>query len=147
MRNRGNITLFDKVECTGYLTRRPPQWQLVIRDAENFKGHWHKTTWKDGKYHNEYIAVHSEDEFVTNTFYEEKIQRFDGVVIGFRDVVTEARLYAVTDDYPDGSQKAGCYKEATKREPCAIVAYGDNRKHIVPLRKILTSDTWEGFKE
>lgn len=147
MKSRGNIHLFDRVECNGYLKRKTPQWNLVISDAVNFDGYFHSTGWIDEKYHNEDIAVNFEDEYVTNTYYEEKEQRFCGVVIGFKDVVTEARLYAITDDYPDESQRAGCYKEASRIEPCAVVAYANNKKHIVPLRKILTSDTWEGFND
>lgn len=147
MKSRGNIHLFDRVECNGYLASRKPKWQLVISDAVNFKGVFHSKTWKDGKYHNEDIAVHSEDEFVTNTFYEEKIQRFDGVVIGFKDVVTEAKLYVVTDDYPDGRQISGCYSEASKTVPCAVVAYGDNRKHIVPMHCIRGADDFSWLYE
>ena len=147
MKSRGNIHLFDRVECNGYLKRKTPQWNLVISDAVNFDGYFHSSGWINEKYHNEDIAVNFEDEYVTNTYYEEKEQRFGGVVIGFKDVVTEARLYAITDDYPDESQRAGCYKEASRIEPCAVVAYANNKKHIVPLRKILTSDTWEGFKD
>ena len=53
MKSRGNIHLFDRVECNGYLASRKPKWQLVISDSVNFKGWFHSTTWEDGKYHNE----------------------------------------------------------------------------------------------
>lgn len=133
MKQRGDIKLFDKVECHGFMRWVGPEWKLVITDEYNFKGHFHSTTWKNGKYHNEDIEVNFEDEYRENTYYEFKEQEFAGIVVGFKDITTKSRIYAVTDDYPDGRQSAGCYKVSIGREPCALVAYGDNRKHIVPM--------------
>ena len=63
-------------------------------------------------------------------------KEFTGVLVGWREVVESAWLYADTDYRYDGSEFIHCGKQVKDRELCGIVYFRSGQKRYVPLRLI-----------
>ena len=70
------------------------------------------------------------------TYYAVVEKEFTGVLVGWREVVESAWLYADTDYRYDGSEFIHCGKQVKDRELCGIVYFRSGQKRYVPLRFI-----------
>ncbi|WP_317399727.1 hypothetical protein [Anaerotruncus colihominis] len=70
------------------------------------------------------------------TYYAAVEKEFTGVLVGWREVVESAWLYADTDYRYDGSEFIHCGKQVRDRELCGIVYFRSGQKRYVPLRFI-----------
>ena len=66
-------------------------------------------------------------------YYEIKMQMFNGIAVGEKDVIAAAYLYADTNYGWDGSEMIGCGKQPKDIIRCAVVYFRPNQKRYVPL--------------
>lgn len=129
--------LFQKVKCDGFIHK--------INDGR-YIGHdeewncWYVKGYDSEK--KDYICEDIPEENYDGslnflkTYYQEKKQRFSGVVVGFKDVVINGFLYVDTSSDYRGCEYTYIGKQPKDIERCAIVYYANNMKHLVPIRLI-----------
>lgn len=70
------------------------------------------------------------------TYFALEEKEFSGVLVGKRDVVVSAWLYADTGCRYDGREFIYCGKQVKDREMCGIVYFRPGQKRFVPLSLI-----------
>ena len=67
------------------------------------------------------------------TYYERKDKRFNGVIVGIKDIVTEGYLGVDTEYDFRGCEYQRVFKEAKTTVKCALVYYAMGKSRLVPL--------------
>lgn len=119
------------VRCIGYL--KPVKDGRVIellRDEKNIV--IGARYWGDGDDVPGNCDCEGALEFL-KTYFERQEEEFSGVLVGKREVVVSAWLYADTDCRYDGSEYIYCGKQTKDTEMCGIVYFRSGQKRLVPL--------------
>lgn len=122
------------VRCHGYL--KPVKDGRVIELLKDDKGVVIGAQyWGDGEDMPGSCDCEGALDFL-KTYYALEEKAFEGVLVGKRDVVVSAWLYADTDCRYDGSEFIYCGKQVNDREMCGIVYFRPGQKRFVPLSLI-----------
>lgn len=113
--------IFKPVTCTGYLVKcKKFDTSIQVNPEDNTFTVVHD---------NGDVCEGLKDIKLDRTYYRMKQERFRGMYVGTRIVITEAEVTRSIDKY--GVQHYTKY--AKNAVECAIVYYAPNRKHLVPL--------------
>lgn len=138
--------LFHKCHCTAYLS--------VVKDGRCIE-HFKPEHSPDGKHHfmlNTGYGIdldidpgagYAESECagepeLEKRYYQRKELEFDGIVVGFKNIVTEGYLGVDYEEPAYGSPFYKVFKQPKTIVPCAIVFFASNQKRYVPLDAIET---------
>lgn len=126
--------LFEKVECNGYLAKvndgrfikRYPE-QGEIDSCEYCYG------FIDGKEVVKPVEDYDGSREFLKTYYEKKEKKFNGFIVGTKQIVATGWL--IVDTYTDyrGSEHIKIMKEPKDVIDCYIVYFANNQKRYVPM--------------
>lgn len=131
------MKLFQKVKCKGFYKK--------VKDG--IWVHLDKTTCTAYAMNSNLVDIDNDGtmeadiDCVEKTYYEHKEANFNGVIVGFKDLVVKGYLDVNYQDPVDvgvGVMPEKFYVEKRPKEvvKCAIVYYANNMKHYVPLDDI-----------
>lgn len=116
------MKLFDKVMCKGFY--KPVNYECWAPIDKSTISDCSTNLILD------YIFNHGNDkeyiDCIEKTYYKRVQQKFTGVIVGFKDLVIKC--------YTDYSYINKIPKETIK---CAVVYYGNNKKHFVSVDDII----------
>ena len=119
------------VRCLGYL--KPVRDGRSIELLKDDKGVVIAAKyWGDGEDVPERCDCEGALDFL-KTYFALEGKEFTGVLVGKRNVVVSAWLYADTGCRYDGSEFIYCGKQVEDREMCGIVYFRPGQKRLVPL--------------
>lgn len=94
-------------------------------------------------------TVESDIDCTEKTYYEYVQRKFNGIVVGIKDIITQGYLDVNYEDYDSGYYPYDDYhadryyqerffvsKRPKTTVKCAIVYYANNKKHLVPYDKL-----------
>ena len=125
------MKLFDKVKCKGfYKPFKDRRWLYLDR----------KTLTADAMDNDG--TVEKNVEYIEKTYFKHVDRNFTGVIVGYKDIMVKGYLDAVYQEECDvgvGVIPEAFYvsKRAKETVKCAVVYYGNNMKHYVPLEDVL----------
>lgn len=128
--------LLNWVSCAGYLRKANDGVHISHKIDENNTLRFY--VWED----HEPRLLNGVGDGGIKIYHEIVPKSFKGVVIGFKNKEIASRLYLAEDDdndIPDDvpyDRRIKVKKEILEITPCAVVAYGNNRKRIVPIECI-----------
>lgn len=122
------------VRCHGYL--RPVQDGRIIELLKDDRGNTIGAQYLGiGEDVPEKCDCEGALEFL-KTYYVLDDKEFTGVLVGKREVVVSAWLYADTGCHYNGSEFVHCGKQTKDSELCGIVYFRSGQKRYVPIRFI-----------
>lgn len=132
---------FKKVKCSSFLTKVKDGRYIELSHDENgnIDSAWYVFGCKDGKAIQKEVP---ESEYVegeggiTKTYYREVKKKFNGVVVGYKDIYMNGLIYLDTELDYKYSEHVVIKKYKFNLVRCAIVYYADNLKHYVPINSI-----------
>lgn len=80
------------------------------------------------------------------TYYERKVKRFKGVIVGIKDIVTEGYLGVDTVTDFIGREHQLVFKEAKTTVKCALVFFSMGKSRLVPLDDLVIDGEYESSK-
>ncbi len=131
---------FRIVKCSGYLKKVNDCKHIkTTRDSEGNIDGADYVWWDEEKkcYQEKQIEEFDGVSDFVKTYYKKTDKEFSGVIVGEKDIVASAALYADTNTDFRGYEYSYIGKQVVEVVKCAIVYYGNNRKRYVPLDCIL----------
>lgn len=129
-----SIPFWKTVKCCGYL--RPVRDGRMVEILKDGNRHGIGARyWGDGEDVPESCDCEGALDFLKTYFKLEKAE-FTGVLVGKRDVMVSAWLYADTGQQYNGSEFIYCGKQAKDVVSCAIVYFRPGKKRFVPLNML-----------
>nr|DAI47949.1 MAG TPA: hypothetical protein [Caudoviricetes sp.] len=132
------MNLFDKVKCKGfYKPFKDGRWLYL--DRKTLTADAMDNNLADG---NNDGTVEKNVEYIEKTYFKHVDRNFIGVIVGYKNIIVKGYLDAVYQDECDvgvGVIPETFYvsKRAKETVKCAVVYYGNNMKHYVPLEDVL----------
>ena len=132
------MNLFDRVKCKGfYKPFKDGRWLYLNKEtltADSMDNNLIDAS-NDG-------TVEKDVEYIEKTYFKHVDKNFNGVIVGYKDIVTEGYLDAVYQEECDVGigvipERFYVSKRAKETVKCAVVYYANNMKHYVPLEDVL----------
>lgn len=124
---------FKTVKCNAYLKKvKDGRYIEVLKNEGDMKDCTYMIN--DEPYKTE-CGYDGSLEFL-KTYFEISVKEFEGVLVGYKDIVITGYLTVETDYDWQNCESTRLGKTPKQIIKCGIVYFGNNRKRLVPLENI-----------
>lgn len=132
------MKLFDKCKCKGFY-KKAHDGLFIFLDRENLRADLVNINLACA---DDMGVVEKDVECAEKRYYEHKDSNFNGVIVGFVDLVVVGYLDVIYQDACDVGvgiipEKYYIAKRPKETVKCGIVYYANNMKHYVPIEDIV----------
>lgn len=125
--------LFDKCRCKGFYKKAHDGIFIELDDVDHIANLMNS---------NSDSVVEEDIEYAEKRYFEHKDSNFNGVIVGFVDLVVVGYLdvtydYGVDTGFGRTQDKYYIAKRPKEVVKCAIVYYANNLKHYTPIEDIV----------